>query len=76
MNYNGEGVERNYIKARELFEKAADNKYDEANFYLGKLYYWADGVAEDRAKAKEYFIKAAEKGSQNAKDVLDEYYVD
>ena len=64
MNYNGEGVERNYIKARELFETAANNRYDEANFYLVKLYYWADGVEEDRA----------EKGSKNAKDVLVEYY--
>ena len=46
--YNGNGVQTNYLKAKEY----AVNVF--STYYLGKLYYWGDGVEKDYNKANEY----------------------
>jgi len=62
LYYNGEGVARDYAKARDLFKKAADMGDGSAMSNLGSLYLNGQGVAQDRAKALELFKKAADMG--------------
>jgi uncharacterized protein len=61
---NGWGVSRDYVKARELYERAiaAGNARDGMN-NLGGLYSDGLGVAPDYAKARELFEKAAAAGN-------------
>ena len=68
--YLGDGVGKDYAKARDYFEKAANNGSNSANYYLGKIYYNGDGVGVDHAKAKNYFEKSVE-----ANNVFSEYYL-
>jgi TPR repeat protein len=63
---NGEGVARDYAKAREWWEKAAAKGDAKAMANLGLLYSNSDGVAQDYAKARELYEKAADKGDENA----------
>lgn len=62
LYYNGEGVARDYAKARDLFKKAADMGDGSAMSNLGSLYLNGQGVTQDRAKALELFKKAADMG--------------
>ncbi len=58
--YNGEKVDKNYSKARELFEKAAAQGEPKALNWLGVIYARGRGVPQDYLRAKELFEKAAE----------------
>lgn len=64
--HNGDGVERNYQKAREWYLKAAkqDQKYALNN--LAIIYKYALGVDKDLQEAFKYFLRAAELGQLNA----------
>jgi TPR repeat protein len=62
----GQGVAQDYVKARDLYEKAAANGYANAMSNLGGLYESGAGVAQDYAKAREWYEKAAAKGDANA----------
>src|SRR5262249_36611089 len=62
LYYNGEGVARDYTKAREWWEKAANKGDASAMSNLGSLYLGGQGVTQDSAKALELFRKAADKG--------------
>ena len=62
LYYNGEGVARDYAKARDFFKKAADKGDGSAMSNLASLYLNGQGVAQDRAKALELFKKAADMG--------------
>ena len=59
MYYNSEGVPQDYIKAAELFQKAANQGYAAAQYNLGVMYYNGEGVPQDYVKAAELFQKAA-----------------
>ena len=60
MYYNGVGVEIDYVKAKELYEKAASLNNSRAFHNLGKIYFFGNGVPKDYVKAKELFEKASQ----------------
>jgi hypothetical protein len=62
----GDMVAQDYVKARELLEKAAAKGDATAMTNLGLLYDNGQGVAQDYAKAREWYEKAAAKGDTNA----------
>ena len=70
----GNGVTRDFGKAAELFQKAADQGYAPAQTNLGWLYKNGDGVTKDLDKAKELFRKAAAQGNALAQAYLAELY--
>lgn len=72
---NGKGVEQNYSKAAQLFQKIYnanqdDNIYAEATYNLGVFYDDGKGVEQNRSKAVQLFEKACyasyEQGCFNA----------
>jgi TPR repeat protein len=67
-------VAQDYAKARELYEKAADNGNADAMINLGLLYANGQGVARDYAKAREWYEKAADKGDAEAMTYLGALY--
>jgi uncharacterized protein YdaT len=67
---NGQGVALDYAKAREWYEKAADNGNAPAMVSLGLLYENGKGVPQDYAKAREWYEKAAAKDNADAKTRL------
>ena len=62
----GEGVEQNYGKAFEWFEKSAEQGNAGAQNNLGVMYDRGEGVEQDYAKAFEWYEKAAEQGDADA----------
>jgi TPR repeat protein len=56
---DGNGVERDLTRARELFQRAADAGAPRGMFLLGNLYERGSGVPQDYAKAWEWYDKAA-----------------
>lgn len=68
--HNGDGVERDYQKAREWYLKAAEQNNMYALSNLGKLYKNAFGVEKDLNKAFEYFLKAAELGHPSSMETV------
>jgi TPR repeat protein len=63
---NGLGVQQDYAKAREWYEKAADRGDVVAMTNLGVLYENGQGVQHDYAKAREWYEKAAAKDDTRA----------
>ncbi len=68
--YDGEGFQRDYKKAYELFMKAESygNKY--AMYNLGMMYKNGEYVSRNYIIAREYFEKAANKGHQASAEEL------
>ena len=63
MYLNGEGgVAQDYAQAVALYRLAAAQKFDEAQFNLGDMYYWGLGVAHDDAEALRLYQLAAAQG--------------
>lgn len=62
----GEGTKKDYVKAKEWYEKAAEQDYAKAQTNLGMMYSDGLGVRKDYVKAKEWFSKACENGEQNS----------
>lgn len=62
MYINGNGVERNYTKAKECFEKALAQGHMEAQTYLGYIYENGLGVSQDIDHALNLYSKSAESG--------------
>jgi hypothetical protein len=63
---SGFGVAQDYAKAREWFEKAAEEGNATAMINLGLLYENGHGVAQDYATAREWYEKAAAKDDAGA----------
>ncbi|MBT3136892.1 sel1 repeat family protein [Alteromonas sp. ALT199] len=64
LNYEiGEGVNIDYIAAKELYEKAASLGSIQALHNLGSLYNWGMGVDQDRATALSLWEEAAFAGN-------------
>ncbi len=59
MEYAGEGVEKNNIKAHRWFESAAYHKHVHSDYYLGKLSYTGEGVTQSYTDAAEHYEAAA-----------------
>lgn len=71
----GYGVEQDYAKAREWYEKAAAQDYAKAEHNLGILYQEGHGVPQSDQKAAEWFRRAAEHGEPAAQNNLAVMYV-
>lgn len=67
--YYGKGVEKNYNKAIEIYEKAAENGSYDALKFLGDIYYYGQGVDEDQSKASSYYQQAALVKKQDKNDI-------
>ena len=70
MYYYGRGVEQDYNKAIEWYEKAAVNGNAAAQVSLGYMYDKGLGVAQDYDKAIEWYAKAAANGNTVAEASL------
>jgi len=71
MYLNGQGVKRDYPKAKELLEQAAAQGNALGQVILGMMYLIGQGVEENPAKAKELLGQAAKQGSMNAREMLE-----
>ena len=69
---NGLGVEQDYAKAREWYEKAADKGNAYAQFKIGRAHENGLGVTQDYAKAMAWYQKAADQGHAAAKARLEQ----
>jgi TPR repeat protein len=69
MYFNGQGVEKNFFKANELFTISCNNGVGLSCFNLGNSYYNGQGIKQDIEKAKEFYGKACdleyERGCKN-----------
>ena len=68
--YSGEGVEQDYEKAFEFYERAAGWSEPHAVYALGVLYWNGEGVEQVGAKAMELFHEAAALGEEHAVQAL------
>ena len=75
---NGHGVEKNYLKAKDLYEEDAQSGYADGYYYLARLHekgqFMPVSSVKEAKKAiktiKGLYKKAAEAGSKRAKDRL------
>jgi soluble lytic murein transglycosylase-like protein len=67
---HAEGVERNFLKANELYCRAAKAGHAEAQFRLGWIYANGRGVPRDDGIAAVFFVMAAEQGHEYARRLL------
>ena len=74
--FKGGGVEQDYQKAIEYFEKAAKMEEETAITRLGICYLYGYGVEENPTEAIEYFRKALKKGDDNAMIILAGCYLE
>lgn len=74
MYYNGRGVEKDYLKAIELYELSASRGNVDAVENLGYCYYYGRDGKVDYKKAFEYFTKASVAGSLNATYKIGDMY--
>lgn len=54
----GQGVEKDFAKALELYNKAAEMENATAQCYVGDLYFEGRGVEQDYKKAVEFYLSA------------------
>ena len=66
MYAEGDGIEQNYTKAAEWYQKAALRKHAMAQNNLGDLYRDGNGVRQNFAKAVELYEKAAARNNEYA----------
>lgn len=60
-------VDGDFTKAHELlYPLAMYQKNDEAQLYMGMLYFYGEGVDQDLEKAMEWWKKAMKQGNQDA----------
>ena len=65
-----EGVEQNYTKAVEYYERAANLGNSDALYNLGVCYYKGYGVEQNYTKAIKYYERAANLGNFDARLAL------
>lgn len=76
MYYDGKGVQKDYIKAVELYQKACDGGDADVCNILGIMYGNGKGVKQDSAKAVELYQKACDGGNANGCSNLGAMYDD
>jgi len=74
MYHNGEGVEKDYTKASELYRKVCDGGDTKGCRNLGINYYKGEGVKKDKTKAIELFKKACDGDNAEACGILGSIY--
>ena len=72
--HNADGVERDYVKAYEWYERSAEQGNDFAQLNLGVLYYYGYGVEKSNSKAFEWFKKSAMQGNSGAQNYIGIFY--
>jgi TPR repeat protein len=72
MYYHGHGVDVNYKKAREWYEKAAEQGRAEAQYNLGVMYYHGKGVDQSDSMAMRWYAKADAQGFEGAQVAIRE----
>ncbi|MDR0812345.1 MAG: sel1 repeat family protein [Paludibacter sp.] len=70
MYEKGQGVEKDYLQAVELYRQSAEQENDEGQYNLGRMYENGYGVPKNDKKAVEWYRKAAENYSEDANDAL------
>ncbi len=73
--YNGQGVPRDYAKAAQLFQIAADQGYPPAQANLAALFTNGKGVPQDSDQAIQWYRKAAVQGYAPAETALGDIYL-
>ena len=58
--YRGEGVKRDFFKAKEWLEKSAEQDYAPAQYNLAIMYYEGEGGVKDFSKERKWLEKSAE----------------
>ena len=64
--------EGKYLKAKEMFEKAAEQGHTDSLVSIGKLYLYGDGVEEDIDIALDYIIRAARLHNPTANRIIND----
>ena len=72
MYQHGHGVDVNYKKAMEWFEKAAEQGYALAQYNLGIMHESGDGVGQSDSMAMRWYAKAAAQGFEPARKAKSE----
>lgn len=67
-------VKKDYTKSFEIMNSLAKDGYTQAQFELGKFFYYGYGIEKDYNKANYWFVRAAEKGDYYASFKLGEIY--
>jgi hypothetical protein len=70
LYYKGEGVEQNYDKAVEWWNKASERGDAQAKFNLGLMYFSGKGVKTDVTKGIKLWRESAEMGNAEAQSAL------
>lgn len=71
---SGRGIPQSYRKAREWYQKAADQGESYAEYFLGGLYENGQGVEQDARKAAELYQKSAEQNNVEGQKGLARLY--
>lgn len=72
--YGKNGIDKNYNKAKDIFQKLADERYVIGAYYLAVCYHLGYGVPKDEKKAVELFTEAADNGDIDAANYLAKAY--
>ena len=72
---NGDGVEKDIVKAVEWLKQAALEENEFAEYALGRLYLKGVEVEKNAVVAEEYLLKAAKHGNKYAEYVLGKEYL-
>ena len=74
MYYYGYGVNKDYKKAVEWYQKSADQGYKLAQNDLGHMYDQGYGIDKDYKRAIEWYQKSADQGCEDAQYSLGNMY--
>ncbi|RHZ71344.1 hypothetical protein Glove_259g15 [Diversispora epigaea] len=69
---NGNGIDKDEVKAFEWFNKSAENEDIFGQYKIGKFFYEGYGTEKDTVKAIYWLNKAKENGNTNANKLLEE----
>lgn len=74
LYYTGNGVAKNFAKAKELYRKAADGGNADAQYMMGVMARNGQGGDKNFTEAREWLSKAARQGHTKAKTLLDQLH--
>jgi TPR repeat protein len=74
MYYFGAGVEKNPAKAVELFQQAASQDYEKAQYALGSMYYSGQDIAKDLFLAPRAYLSATRQGHARSQVMVARMY--
>lgn len=75
MLLNGDGVEKDIVKAVEWLKQAALEENEFAEYALGRLFLKGEEVEKDIFAAEEYLLKSASRGNKYAAYLLGKEYL-